>query len=296
MTPGKWGTEKQDRRPRSRRTRPVAGILLIFLGIACGTVPSAGHAETLKIGGTGGAMGAIRLLSEAFRKSHPGASFIFLEHMGSGGAIKAVLAGDLDIGISARPLSDEERRLDLKQVYYARTNFVVVAGGKRGVSGFTLGELADIYSGKRKSWPDGTSIRLVLRPESDTDIAMLKMMSPGMKQAVEYAMSRKGMIIAMTDSENADKLESVPGSLGTATMAQVLSENRKLEPMSLDGRDPAPKAIANPSYPYCKTFSIVSRSKPIGLAKEFVDFVLSDAGRNILVRTGHMALTVRRGR
>jgi phosphate transport system substrate-binding protein len=264
--------------------------------MACGAVPSAGHAETLKIGGTGGAMGAIRLLAEAFRKSHPDADFVFLGRMGSGGAIQAVLAGDIDIGISAKALSEEKRRLGLKQVDYARTNFVVVADGKRGVSGFSLGELTDIYAGKRKSWPDGTPIRLVLRPESDTDIAVLKMMSPGMKQAVQDAVSRKGMIIAMTDSENADKLEDIPGALGTATLAQILSEKRKLKPMSLDGRDPAVKGFANPSYPYSKTFSIVSRSKPIRLATEFVDFVLSDAGRNILVRTGHLALTERRGR
>lgn len=296
MTPGKWRTEVQDRRQRFRRFRPVTGILLIFLGIACGAVPSAGHAETLRIGGTGGAMGAIRLLAEAFRKSHPDANFFFMERMGSGGAIKAVLAGALNVGISARPLSDEERRGGANQVDYGRTPFVLVARGNRAGSGFTLNELADIYAGRRISWPDGTPIRLVLRPEGDTDIGMLKRMSPEMKQAVQDAVSRKGMIVALTDDENADKMEKIPGALGTATLAQILSEKLELKPMSLDGRVPALKGLANPSYPYFKTFSVVSGSKPTRLTTEFIRFMLSAQGGEILVRTGHLALTARRGR
>ena len=63
--------------------------------------PSAGLAESLKIGGTGGDLGTIKQICKAFQKSHAGVTVDVLPSLGSGGGIKAVLAGAIDIGLNA---------------------------------------------------------------------------------------------------------------------------------------------------------------------------------------------------
>ena len=62
--------------------------------------PANASAETRKIRGTGGDLGTMRQLGEAFQKRHSGVTMDVLPCLGSGG-IKAVLAGAIDIGLSA---------------------------------------------------------------------------------------------------------------------------------------------------------------------------------------------------
>jgi ABC-type phosphate transport system substrate-binding protein len=69
----------------------VAWIVPFFLGAAM--FPGPALAETVRISGTGGAIGGMRLLAEAFRKAEPGVDVFILPSLGSSGGIRAVLAG-----------------------------------------------------------------------------------------------------------------------------------------------------------------------------------------------------------
>ena len=52
-------------------------------------------AATLKIGGTGAALGTMRILADQFVRMRPDISVVIPDSLGSGGGIKAVLAGAL---------------------------------------------------------------------------------------------------------------------------------------------------------------------------------------------------------
>ena len=49
------------------------------------------------------------ILGAAFAEANPGVTVTILPSLGSGGGIKAVLAGAIDIGLSARPSKATER-------------------------------------------------------------------------------------------------------------------------------------------------------------------------------------------
>ena len=147
-------------------------------------------AEAIRISGTGGAIGTMRILGEAFGKNNPGIRVEILPVMGSSGSIRAVGAGRLDVGLSGRTLSAEERALGVVETKYARTPFVFGVNSAVKMTGLTLEGLAAIYSGDRE-WENGKRIRLVLRPPEDSDIPVLKSMSPAMRRAVDIAMRRK---------------------------------------------------------------------------------------------------------
>jgi phosphate transport system substrate-binding protein len=246
-------------------------------------------AETIRISGTSGAMGTMRILGEAFRKTHPDTLIVLFQGMGSSGGIKATLAGRLDIGLSGRPLSDEERARGIRETKYARTPFVFAVHRTVGITDLTLEKVAGIYAGKR-DWENGKRIRLVLRPREDSDISILKNMSPAMSAAVDVALRRSGMIVATTDHDAADAIENVPGAFGGTTLALVLSEKRVVRVLALDGVAPSVRTMIDRSYPYGKTFYMVTRNNPPAAVRRFMDFVRSPAGAAILSRNGQEAV------
>lgn len=227
----------------------------------------------------------MRILGEAFRKTHPDTRIVLYPGMGSSGGVKAALAGRLDIGLSGRPLNGEERARGARETKYARTPFVFAVNRTVGITGLPLGGLAAIYAGRR-DWENGKRIRLVLRPPEDSDIPILKRMSPAMSAAVDIAMRRNGMIVATTDHEAADAIENVPGAIGGTTLSLVLSEKRALRVLALDGVVPSVRTMTDRSYPYAKTFYMVTRSNPSAAVRRFMDFVRSPAGAAILSRNG----------
>ena len=183
---------------------------------------------TIKIGGTGGAMGAMNELARAFRKKHPGMDIIFVPNLGTSGGITAVTAGAIDIGLSGRPLNRSELASGLREVEYARSPFVFVTAHTATGMNLTLDQIARIYRGEVKKWPDGIPIRLILRPEGDADTIMLKSISPDLREAVGKAQSREGMTMALTDKDSADAIEKIKGAFGTSTLTQIISEKRAL--------------------------------------------------------------------
>lgn len=246
-------------------------------------------AETIRISGTGGAMGTMRILGEAFRKAHPDTHVVLFHGMGSSGGIKAALAGRLDIGLSGRPLSGEERARGIRETRYARTPFVFAVHQSVGITDLTLEKVAEIFAGKR-DWENGKRIRLVLRPQEDSDIKILKNMSPAMSAAVDVALRRSGMIVATTDHDAADAIENVPGAFGGTTLALVLSEKRAVRVLTLDGVAPSVRTMIDRSYPYSKTFYMVTKINPPAAVRRFMDFVRSPAGAAILSRNGQEAV------
>lgn len=89
----------------------ILRTLLLIAIITASLLPkSAFGTDILKIGGAGSALGSMRLLADSFEKSHPGVKVQVLPSVGSPGGIKAVLDGVIGIGISGRPLAEEERK------------------------------------------------------------------------------------------------------------------------------------------------------------------------------------------
>lgn len=275
-------------RSRRRVGISVAWIVPLFLGTTM--FPGNVRAEMLRISGTGGAIGGMRLLAEAFRKAEPGVEVVIPRSIGSSGGIRAAIAGKLDIGLSARPLSAEERAEGGRQTAYARSAFVFAVNPDVKRSDITLAEVIDIYAGRKTTWDDGAALRLILRPAADTDTIALRKISPEMAYAVEQAQKREGLIVATTDQDSADEIERTGGSFGTSTLALVVSEKRRIRMLSLSGVKPATKSVRDGTYPCTKMFFMVTRQAPSPAAERFIRFVRSPEGKAILSRVGQVPL------
>jgi phosphate transport system substrate-binding protein len=274
-----------------RHRRGFFRVLLLVAVMALWSLPAlAAEAPTIKIGGTGAGLGAMKLLAESFKQSHPQVRVIIVPGLGSGGGRRALLEGAIDIAVTSKAGTDAEKLEGAAAMLLGRTPFVFATSKKNATSGFTTRELVDIWNGKTTTWADGSRLRLVLRPESDSDTEVLKRISPAMEQAVKNALSREGMKIAMTDGESADAIEAIRGALGTSTLGLIMSEKRSLKTLSLGGVAASSKTIADGSYPYLKSLYVLTGNKPSGATEEFTAFVRSKAGQQILTQTGFWAV------
>jgi phosphate transport system substrate-binding protein len=262
-------------------------VLSVALPAAEGGRAAAGAGATLKIGGTGGALGTMKELAAAFEKHHPGIEVKIIPHLGTRGGINAVRKGAIDIGLAGRRLLPDEIAQGLKGVEYARSPFVFVSSHRHPGMNLSPELVARIYRGELKQWPDGVPIRPVLRPEGDVDSIMLKQMSPAISDALIRAASRDGMVMATDDQQNCDLLEKINGSFGTSTLAQLVSEKRALAMLPLNGVAPSLATMGDGSYPLFKPYVMVTGPRTSPPARMFMNFVASPAGKRILARNGN---------
>lgn len=278
-------TDQPNRRSYGPMTRLLAAGVLLFL-----LAPIPVLAETLKVGGTGAALGAMRILAAEFKATRPDVSIIVPPSLGSGGGIRAVIAGALDIGLSSRSLKTKEKEAGAEQVAFAKSPFVLVVGRGVGNPDLSAAQVVEIFSGRRKTWADGKPIRIILRPEDDTDTKALVAGFEGMKKALARARKIKGIATAYSDQEAMDMAESIPGSLTTATLTAVLAEGRSLTPVAVNGVVPSPDSLGAGTYPLFKILYVVAGPKTGSLAREFIDFIRSDTGAAILRKNGSLPL------
>lgn len=244
----------------------------------------------ITIGGSGGTLATMQILADAFKKNQSNVDVKIVPSLSSGGGMRALLAGAIDIAVLSRPVQESERTQAVIDTPYARTPLVFATATHMNVSNISTSQLVSIYTGNLKKWPDDRPIRIVLRPEIDSDTLLIKSWSPAMNDAVKLAEGRQGMIMALTDLIAANSLESIPGALGPTTLAQIISEQRALRPLALDGNTPSLKSMVDRTYPHYKTFRMVSLPKVNPLALQFVAFVRSNEGQQILEKNGQLSL------
>lgn len=261
------------------------GAASLLMAAVAGTALAA----EVKIGGSGAPTLALEPVAQAFHKRHPDLRPVMISTLGTRGGMRAVAEGALEVGVASRELSAAEAASGLTQVEFARTPFVFATQAKNRTTRITLEEVVDIYDGKMQTWPDGTKLRLVLRPEGDSDTMVLRSISEELRRASTAAAKRPGMPVAITDADSSESLESIPGAFGTMTLSQILVEKRAIRALVLDGVEPSVKNAMAGRYPLHKRFYLVVREPPSAAARAFVDFVRSPAAQALLSRTGHWA-------
>ncbi len=265
-----------------RRLWTVGALLLL--------AATARAEDVVRASGTGSALGMLRRLSAAFARASPGDRLRILPSVGSGGAISAVANGALDVGISGRPLAGAEQALGIEATPYARTPFLFAVGPRTGTRDVGAEDLVRMYRGERTAWPNGERVRLVMRPRTDVDNALLRGISPELSAALDVALARPGLLVALTNQECDDILSRTPGAIGPTSLTQVVTEQEQVEPLAWNGVAPTVANLASGAYPLAKTFFVVTRTPPPPPVARFVAFLRSAEASRILEETGNLPL------
>jgi phosphate transport system substrate-binding protein len=243
-------------------------------------------ADAVRINGSGSALDMLKPMVEAYRKSNRDVNIVIEKPLGSSGAVKALLAGVLDVAVISKPLKPEEVAKGAQLEEYGHTPLVIITEKNIRKTDITTKELEEIYAGTNSTWANGTKIRLVLRPNSDIDTSIMRGLSPGMNNAITKVQSHHGMIVAVTDPEAYTAVANTPGGLGASALISIITEKLTLNTLSLNGVRPTTKNLASGAYPLFKEIKFVTTPKTTPAALQFVNFVYSPQGGSIAEKIG----------
>lgn len=261
--------------------------VLLFISAA-----SAGAAGIFRIGGTGAALVTMRQFADAYDEQVAGFEVEIPTSLGSGGAVRAVQAGAIDIGVSGRPLTSAEAKGQIRAFPFLITPFAFVTS-HRSASDLKSSELHEFYTGQGTKWPDGSPVRVILRPVSDTDSDLLIELFPMMGQALQRARARPELLVAATDQDNAEAAQHLAGSLTVMTLLQFMSERSPVRLLALDGTHPTVAGVADGTYRYSKKIYFVVRERPSERVSAFLTFVQQPEGAAIIRRNGALLVDLR---
>lgn len=269
------------------RLGKLVGIGLLAAAMFSVGTSAASAVETVRMGGTGAATAMLAQLFDAFGGAEKGIELQVVPSLGSSGALRALDDGALDLAVSGRALTSQERGMGLTQRLAIRTPYVLITSHPDPGIIKSI-DVAELYKSPKAAWGDGSGIRLILRPKSDSDSAVLAGMFPGMADAIEQARQRPDVPIAATDQDNADLAERAPSTLAGSTFTQVKTERRNLRLVAIDGVEPSLENLESGDYPYEKTLYFVLSLKKSAAVEDFLAFLNSPAGHAALRAAGNL--------
>ncbi|MDH4189409.1 MAG: phosphate ABC transporter substrate-binding protein [Betaproteobacteria bacterium] len=260
--------------------------LALALAIIAINVGELAAQETVSIGGAGSMVPLMQALAKPFQAKHASDTVNVLPNsLGSTGGIKATEAGRIGIGLTGRPLKDNEKG----RLVYRRLGampVVIAVHADVPVKSLTQAQLCAIYTGKLNSWkelggPD-TKIVPLTRNEDDSDKEALRQHIGCYRDLREHT----NVIVLTKGSEMTGSLANRPGTIGLTTYASVLKSQGRIAAMALDGVAPSLDTVKAGSYRLVKEFAVVTSGQPKGAIKRFLDFTTSPEGDQIMVQAG----------
>ena len=254
---------------------------LFILGISSVSMADDGIA----ICGTGDSQKILRLMAAAFEKANPEGNIEVPDSIGSAAGIKATAAGKCDLGRTARPLIENEKKYDLNYRVFAYSPVAIAVNRSvKGIDNLTSEQIVAIYSGKIKLWSGlggkKTKIFIVNREASDSSRRLLEKYIPGFKDIKNPA----GKII-YTSPEVVKIIRKYPGTIGYGPLVMMVKE-KHMKILKVDGVFPSVKSVNDNKYRIVVPLGFVWKGKLNELSGKFFEFIFSPKGQKIINSNG----------
>ncbi|MBP0019896.1 MAG: substrate-binding domain-containing protein [Cyanobacteria bacterium SBLK] len=237
--------------------------------------------KEIKIGGSAETYELLEDLAETYRETNKNIEFAFLPNSQTSGGIQGVKDNIMDIGAVGRSPYAEERSSAIEYRALAQNALVIVAHQSIGnVNNLTTEQLQGIYRGEIKNWQEvggeNAPIVPIDIPEDESEKKLLREHHLGKNlQITEDA-------ILLTDEAQAlEAISTTEYSIGAIPLSEELAE-LSLNILSLDGIEPTRENLENGRYKMAQTLGIVFSPESQTLVRDFIDFVLSEEGKEVI--------------
>jgi phosphate transport system substrate-binding protein len=247
-------------------------------------VPAKPAADRFIVAGSGTNLPITVKLAAAYnRKNAPAVEVP--KSIGSDGAVKAVQAGTLKLGLASRPLTAAEKAAGLKEIPYARVAIIFAAHPDVPDTGVTVADIVAIHRGEKTAWSDGTNIIVLIRGMHDSSNQVIFGLIPGFDKIIERSIAQKRWQVTYHDIDMADGLRTKKGAFGHTDSTEV-KVNGGIKVLAVDGKTPTADAVRSGAYPWVKNLTFIYKGELSPRAKAFVAFASSPEGRAIITDNG----------
>ncbi len=205
---------------------------------------------------------------------------------GSSQGIEAATSGAAAIGSSSRAVKDEEKtKGNLVDTTIALDGIAIVVHPANTVENLKTEDIRNIYLGNIKNWkevggPDAL-ITVVSREEGS-----------GTREAFTSLVMDKKEILKTAIIQNATGAvrTTVVGDKNAIGYVSLASLNESVKALDIDGAAATDANVKAGTYKLQRPFVYVTKEAPAGLAKAFIDFVLSAEGQKIITDEGAISI------
>jgi len=285
------------------RFLPATGLgvvaLLLIAGCKGETDDRSGASQTLKINGSTTVNLPAAEAAEILR-AEKGMNIQVDTQGGSSGGISMLGDGLVEIGMSSKHISDDDRNR------YPNVSFTEVQIGEdavalivsrdvweSGVRSLTRQQARDIYEGRITNWKElgGKDQRIVFfnkEPGRGTWEVFAHWLYGNSKSAPAVSFPEVG-----GNEETRNKVASTLGAI--SQLSSSWADGKTVFALALvddEGQvfEPTAANIATHAYPMSRPLFLLTNGQPAGGAKVFIDFVLSPRGQELVRKHGYLSL------
>jgi phosphate transport system substrate-binding protein len=266
------------------RHRLIASAWLLALLAACGqpiTTPEPIGPLGIRAVGSTTHSPLLTDLAAAFGEYAP---TISLEVTGGGTqfGLTALRAGEADVALAS--WLPAEMDPNWQAVAIARDGIAIIVHPANPISGLGLLQLQDLFGGLAYEWPavgaqpvssPGSVVQPVSREAgSGTRDAFAALVMEG------RPLSPRAIVVTSSQAM-VDYVASHPQAIGYVSTGYL---SPAVKALTIEGEDPTPKAVQKGSYLLSRELWLVTANPPLPAVQQFIDFVLSPAGQEIVGR------------
>ncbi|PYK89162.1 MAG: phosphate-binding protein [Verrucomicrobia bacterium] len=240
--------------------------LLTLFALAAGALLT--RADTLVIKGSD-TLGAklVPQLAEEFKAQHPGTAFNIAAEGSTTGIAKA-------------------KGVNFKETIVAYDGIAAIVNAANPIKGLTKKQVEQIFTGDVTDWSavggSGGKISVYTRNTSSGTYSEFKELA--MKKR-DYSPDSQKMA---GNEQIASEVSKNPNGVGYVGLAYTKASGIKV--VAIDGAVPSKESVLGKAYPYARPTFYYTNGEPTGVAKEFVDFTISDAGQKIVEQVGFVPI------
>ena len=268
-------------------------IMVLALVAACATTTPTATGEsapenvTITMAGSTTVQPLAEILAETYMVDHTN---VRIDVQGGGSSVGVKAAGEqtADIGMASREIKDSEftEFPGINVVILARDGIAIVANPDVNVENLTIEQIKGIFGGTITNWQevggDDASIIVASREEGSGTRAAFEEMVLG-----EDVLITEKAILQPSNGAIRTTISTTPYAIGYLSFGYL---DDTVKAISVEGVVPTEANASNGTYPIVRPLNLVTFGEPTGAIKDFIDFVLSDAGQALVVEEGYIAV------
>ena len=271
-------------------------IFVIFFALTLGNNYASGADScTLVVDGSTTVFPIASAASDFYMDAHPDDT-ITVTGTGSGTGIASLIAGTAEIAMASRGMKDSEKT-DLpgwNEITVAGDGIAIIVHPTNTLTQITLTEIMGIYNGTYSNWNEigGPDLEMVVINRESTsgtrgffhDFVMDETDFREDAQIVEK--SSNGAV--------ATEVGNTPAAVGYIGLGYLSDSVKGLDIKNDAGNyiEPNVQNVLDEVYPVSRSLYFYTDGAPEGLAKDFIDYILSPTGQAIVADEGFVPVDV----
>jgi phosphate transport system substrate-binding protein len=301
------GTSTKNVVLRTARLCLIAGMSGSLLLFSCGK-KSAGmqkkKVSTIQVKGSDTMVNVAQAWAEEYKKLHPDVD-VEVSGGGSGVGIAALEKGTIDIANASRNMKKEEYEIakkntgkDPKEFIVGYDALAIYVHKDNPLEQISIEQLAQIFAegGATTMWSQlGVKIPGAV---DDIIVRISRQSSSGTYEFFrDHVLAKKDFKLGSRDmngsKEVVELISSTKTAIGYSGMGYATAGVKMLKVMAKAGEPAYPPTVENTlakKYPLARSLLMYTLGEPTGAVKEYIDWILSDAGEKILQESGYVPM------